>query len=107
MTRTLDQTSSTVATKRPWLEWARSILGGKAGAYGLGIALAVAGAAVFWAAERTGSLGAGIALLRGESIYVSARGPVIVDASAAVLSGSATIELCNLSDALSARGGLQ
>lgn len=66
---------------------------------GVGCALVIAGAAVTWASVKTGSLGAGIASLQGKSIYVSARGPVIVDASAAVLSGSVTIELCNLSDA--------
>ena len=70
MTQTAKQTEPTiVAPKRLALRrWARSILGGKAGTYGLGVAcaIAIAGIVVLWACTKAGSFGAALALLKGE-----------------------------------------
>jgi hypothetical protein len=78
---------------------ARSMFQSRWGTYALGIAVAAA-IAVFvliWAAARTASLSAGIALLRGDSIHAFAEGPIVLDSNSASPTGSTMLMFHNLS----------
>ena len=61
----------------------------------LATALAIAGMPVIWASARTGSLSAGIALLRGNSIYATVSGPLMIDSESGTY--SATVSFSNVS----------
>ncbi len=55
------------------------------------------GVVFVWAISKTGSTSAGLAFLRGDSVYAIAGGPIGVDSTARNTAGSTTITFCNLS----------